>query len=100
MTTPENTSAPQPRREVPQYRLTEPAYIDDVLYDEAQVKAGLAVIYFNGIPGPHMLPLNAAAKEMVKQHKPQRIDPLAAFSVITSSPAAIPAGSTTGDPKP
>lgn len=75
--------------EVPQYRLTEVSYIDDVYHDESEVKAGKAIVYYEGPPGPHMVPLNAAAKAMVAKYKPVRVDPLAAFTVITAAPAVF-----------
>lgn len=56
-------SAPS-QGEMPQYRLTEQAYIHDRL-----VEAGEA-IYFDGIPGAHMAPLNAEARAMVNKYKP------------------------------
>jgi hypothetical protein len=54
--------------EVPQYKLTEPAYINDRLY------AADELIYFTGVPGYHMAPVNKAAKAMVEKHKPRHFD--------------------------
>src|SRR5436190_711715 len=86
----ENAKASTPKQgEVPQYRLTEPAYINDVFFDQNQVDSGKAVIYHVGIPAHFMQPLNAAARAMVKEHAPKKIDPLAALTVI--SPNAQPA---------
>lgn len=72
----ENTASDAGAQEPPQYRLTEPAYIDDRHYDQGMVDSGKAVIFYEGIPGAHMKPLNAAAKAMVKKHPPANINPI------------------------
>jgi hypothetical protein len=78
-------NTPQPtvkaKGEPPQYQLTEKAYIHDVLYEPG------ASVYFDGIPGPHMEPLNDAAKEMVKKHPPQGGNPIDALTMV--GPGAI-----------
>lgn len=57
-------------KEAPKYKLLEPAYIDDILYGEEKVNSEKGVvIFFEGIPGPHMKPLNAAARAMFEKHK-------------------------------
>ena len=81
------SSTPLPG-EVPQYRLTEPAYIDDVYYDQRQVDRGEAVIYFTGPPGAHMQPLNDAARSMVEEHKPKKVDPINTLTTVGPAPAA------------
>ena len=72
---PANTRTPTPapsRGEPPQYELTAQAYINDQLLEEG------ATVYYRGIPGPHMIPLNDAAREMVEKHPGamQTIDPI------------------------
>lgn len=71
------------KAEPPQYRLTEPAYIHDVLYE-----AG-ASIYFEGVPGPHMEPLNDAAQAMVDKHTKamQKHDPINELTLV--GPGAV-----------
>ena len=79
------TSTPT-QGEVPQYRLTEPAYINDVFYDQQQIDSGKAVIYHQGVPAHFMAPLNAAAREQVKTHQPKKIDPFAGLTVVGAAP--------------
>lgn len=67
---------PAKAKEPPQYKLTEPAYIHDVLYE-----AG-ATIWFDGIPGYHMEPLNDAARDMIEKHKPRHSDPIRDLTVL------------------
>lgn len=74
-------SAPS-QGEVPQYKLTEPAYIDD-----KYLEAG-AAIYFTGVPGAHMHPLNDAAQAMIDKHKPVKVDPVEKLSMLSEPPAA------------
>lgn len=70
--------------EVPQYQLTERAYINDKLLEEG------TVIYFKDVPGPHMLPLNAAAQAQVEKWKHTWIgDPIRNLTIITP-PGATP----------
>lgn len=69
---------------VPQYELTEKAYINDRLYEPGDK------IYYKGIPGPHMLPLNRAAEEMFVTHNinPNGTDnPIDALTVV--GPGAV-----------
>lgn len=74
------SSAPaKPAGGVPQYRLTGPVYVNDILYDQAMIDRagdGGILIYFKGIPNVHMEPVNEAAREMAKKH------PLSSMSVI------------------
>lgn len=69
------SSAPT-KGEVPQYRLSEVAYINDRLLQPGEV------IYFEDPPGPHMMPLNDAAKAMVAKHKPTRVDPIESLTIV------------------
>lgn len=80
---------------IPRYRLTEKAYINDVLYEPREVRVGggdaqtvYPEIQFRGVPGPHMVPINAAAKAMCEKHKERMkaSDPVAALSVIGAAP--------------
>lgn len=51
--------------EIPRYRLTEAAYIDDKLLEKD------SEISYAHPPGWHMHPLNKAAEAMVKKYHPQ-----------------------------
>jgi hypothetical protein len=89
MTTQPNASPPAPAeakpvvaKEPPRYLLTEPAFIDNQLFDQAMVDAKKAIIHFDGIPGPHMHPLNESAKAMVAKHKPKKVDPVESLTVV------------------
>jgi hypothetical protein len=64
--------------ESPKYKLTEKAYIDDVLYEEG------AVITYAGIPGYHMEAANAAAEAMKVKHPGQFVDPILAMTNVTA----------------
>lgn len=64
------------QKEVPQYELTERAYIDDVLHEPG------AKIHYKGVPGHHMQPLNAAAKQMCKDHGKPYVDPIEAMTIV------------------
>jgi hypothetical protein len=66
------------RGEPPQYELTEAAYINDQLLAEGDV------VYTKGIPGPHMLPLNEAAREMCAKHSKamQFADPIRDLTIV------------------
>jgi hypothetical protein len=62
--------------QIPQYKLTERAYLGDVLYEEG------AVIEFETQPSHYMAPLNDAAKAMVKKFPSQFHDPILALTKI------------------
>jgi hypothetical protein len=68
--------------DAPKYKLTEKAFIDDVLYEEG------ATITYAGVPGHHMEPANAAAKAMRAKHPNKYIDPILAMTNVSA-----PAGS-------
>lgn len=72
------TSAPS-QGEVPQYKLTEKAYIDDRLLEVGEV------IYYEHPPGAHMAPLNDAARAMVKKHPPREMRPLEELPVASAN---------------
>lgn len=55
----------------PRYRLTQEAYINDVL-----LAVDAEITYF-GIPGPHMQPINEAAQAKWDEAYPLGMDPLA-----------------------
>lgn len=65
----------QVKGEIPQYELTEAAYIDDK-YLEAGAK-----ITYQGEPGHHMAPLNAAA-EAAKKKARNYLDPILAMTAV------------------
>lgn len=71
-------------KEKPRYQLTEKAYINDRMYDpetmafepdtgdeDEMPKRKPLIVVYEGIPGAHMLPVNAAAKAMCEKHKAQ-----------------------------
>lgn len=68
--------------EPPKYRLTEPAYVNDRFYDQHLIDGGKAVIFFEGIPGAHMHPMNEAARAMVKKHQPKRVNPVDELTIV------------------
>ena len=63
-----------------QYKLTEKAYIDDVLYEPD------AVITFSGIPMHYMLPVNEAAKAAKNTPEGKKaakfLDPILAMTAV------------------
>lgn len=66
----------QAKGETPKYKLSEAAYIDDVLY------AAGDTIEYAGHPGYHMEPANKAAEAMKEAHPSERIDPILAMTAI------------------
>lgn len=73
------------QEEVPKYKLTEPAYIDDRLLEAGQV------IGYKGVPGYHMEPVNEAAEVMKELHPGRKIDPILEMTDITANPGAASA---------
>ena len=63
---------------MPKYRLVEPAFIDDRLWE-----AGTE-IEFSGKPGEHMIPLDPAARAAVSRFPPQKLDENAMLPIGTS----------------
>lgn len=66
----------QEKGTTPEYELTEKAYINDVLHEVG------AHIKYEGIPGYHMVPINDAAKAMVKKHPSKFTDPILAMTAV------------------
>jgi hypothetical protein len=64
------STAPAAPKGVPQYRLTQKAYLNDKLLEEG------AVIYWTAPPEHYMVPLNDAARAEFKKYNPQYIDPM------------------------
>lgn len=64
----------------PQYRLTEQAYIEDRLLEPG------ALIRYEGTPGHHMKPANAAAKAVCKElwpnGRPEYLDPIQSMAIV------------------
>jgi len=61
---------------MPKYRLTEAAAMHDRVYEAD------SIVEFDGIPGPHMEPLNEAAHGMVKKHNPSgTTDPVSGITI-------------------
>lgn len=93
------TNTPAARGEVPKYRLTEKAYLNDRLYDpdempidqnaEPDENGNLPrrplVVAFAGIPGYYMEPVNDAARAMVQKHakRMQFANPIDALSIVS-----------------
>lgn len=88
--------------EKPRYQLTEKAYINDRLldpenmpYEEAQgdenelPKRKPLIITYEGIPGAHMTPVNAAAKAMCEKHKEQHTRSLNPISTLLVTPETV-----------
>lgn len=58
---------------MPRYRLTEPAFIGDVVWPaETEIGEGTQVP-FSGIPGPHMEPMDDAGKKALADAKTMAI---------------------------
>jgi hypothetical protein len=55
-----------------QYRVTETSYLDGRIIAEGDT----VTVSDDTIPGPHMLPLDDAAKKAAKDIKPGKIDPV------------------------
>lgn len=85
-----NGDTPPARKEVPQYRLTGPVYVNETLYDQGQIDRmepqGGILIYFKGVPNVNMQPVNAAAKAMAKAH------PLPEMNSIEALTKVVPTG--------
>jgi len=67
-----------PKGDGAQYKLTERAYIDDVLYEEG------ATITYAGIPGYHMEAANPAGEAMKEKYPSNHIDPILAMTNVTA----------------
>lgn len=93
----------QRRAEVPKYRLTETAYLNERLYvpdeqpldmnadpldDGTQPRKPL-IIAFAGIPAHYMEPVNDAARAMCEKHKDRMSfrDPINELTIVTPEPA-------------
>lgn len=79
--------------EKPRYRLTEKAYLGDILYepelkpwkkdtDPENPEREPLFVFFEGRPGPHMKPVNKAAEAMYAKYPPVDVDPIAALSIV------------------
>jgi hypothetical protein len=88
------TGAAAAGKEIPRYKILETSYIDDVYYDpESKPFKNDAdgqktdervpiIIPFTGVPGPHMEPVNAAARAMFAKHNPQHVDPIGDLTIV------------------
>lgn len=80
------------RKEVPQYRVIEETYLNDVLYTKGQIEntpdPGV-LIYFKGIPNIALRPVNEAARDMVKKHPLPNRDPLESLTSINPETAKV-----------
>lgn len=84
----------------PRYRLTEKAWFQHVTvvrediegniealdWDDVLMNEG-TTIEFPGIPAHYMQPINDAARKQVEQYKPQKVEPMDEFSIISEKPA-------------
>jgi len=86
--------------EKPKYELTEKAYIGDVLWDPAEPQHPITrrprgtddagdlkplVIEYEGIPGPHMVPMNECARVMFETHQHQasrNLNPVDSLTIV------------------
>lgn len=75
----------------PRYRLTEKAYLGDVMYDPESKpwqkdvdppQREPLIVDFLGRPGPHMVPVNEAAEAMMKKYPPMNVDPIGELSIV------------------
>lgn len=77
---PAKPAVPAKRKEVPQYRLTGPCYVNEIYYSQAQIDNTAdpgVLIMFKGIPNDNMTPVNEAAREMKAQGcPPAKVHPL------------------------
>lgn len=91
MTTDTPPTAPV-RKEVPQYRVIDETYVNDILYTRSQIEntpdPGV-LIYFKGVPNVAMKPVNEAAREMVKKHPLPNRDPLESLTSINPETAKV-----------
>lgn len=73
---------------VPKYKVLEIAYIDGELVGPGQHKN---IVFFDGIPGPHLKPMNDAAKAMCEKHKKLMapFDPVGDLSIVSASPEKL-----------
>lgn len=97
-TNPAPNQAEGKSEEIPKYRLTEPAYINERHFDQHAIDGGKAVIFFDGIPGAHMLPLNDAAKAMVKKHQPKRGNPVDELTIVGPGATVLTPHNVPGKP--
>lgn len=84
-TLPEDEIEVEAPDERPQYRLTEQAYIEDRLLEPG------ALIRYEGVPGHHMKPVNAAAKAHCKElwpdGRPSYLDPIQSMAIVGKTEA-------------
>lgn len=83
MTTAER--APRQDEAPPQYRLIGPVYVNDRLYDQGEIdRAGEKgiFIFFTGVPNQNMVPVNASAKKMAKDHPIEGTHPIDSLTVV------------------
>lgn len=95
------------KAEMPRYRLTEKAYLNDRLYDpeEMQIDQNAEpddngaqprkplIVGFAGVPAYYMEPVNDAARAMVAKHgdRMKALNPIDELSIVTKAPAAAQA---------
>lgn len=102
MTSPQGDTNQAKPKEKPRYQLTEKAYINDRLLDPELMafeendssdenelpKRKPLLITYEGIPGAHMIPVNAAAKAMCEKHKDHHtrsLNPVNSLTVVGPS---------------
>jgi hypothetical protein len=82
-----------PSKELPKYQLLETSYINETLYDPEREPMIMdketgeemrrpIIITFTGKPGPHMKPVNAAAKAMYEKYPPSTINPIDKLTIV------------------
>lgn len=97
---------PKPEASQPRYQLLETSYINETLYEPdrepmitdketgEEIRRPI-IITFAGRPGPHMKPVNAAARAMVEKYPPQSINPIDKLTVVGPGAEVIPPGVAT-----
>lgn len=83
------------RKEVPQYRLIGPVYVNERLYTQGEIDRASEdgrpiVINFKGIPNMNMLPANDAAREMVRKNPLPTVSTIEALTRVTPDAPKIP----------
>lgn len=89
------------RGEMPKYRLTEKAYLNDRLYDPDEMPIDQnaepddngslprrpLIVGYAGVPAYYMEPVNEAAREMIKKHanRMQFMNPIDELSIVGQS---------------
>jgi hypothetical protein len=104
----EHSSAPAPKKPTaqPRYQLTQTSYINDTLLEPdrepmitdpetGEEKRRPLVITYLGRPGPHMVPMNDAARAMYAKYPPSDLNPIDKMTVVGPGAEVITPGHPT-----